>query len=470
MRLWIYAAAILFAFSPCSPARLSRALDAASNPRIRNVLFIVSDDLKASVLGCYGDPYCKTPNLDRLARESTLFSRAFCQGVVCGPSRQSFMFSRYRGRAAINLGQAFREAGWYSGRVGKIYHMRVPGDIIAGTNGDDVANSWTERFNSPGPETHSPGEYACLNLNIFTRDMENRQSTQMPHRMFVTVQTDSDGTEQADYKSASKAIELLEEHAANPFFLAVGLVRPHYPMVAPKPYFDPYPWQQLPLPETVADDLKDIPKLGLASTLSSKNPIGNYPDNQRRMWSGYYASVAFMDAQVGRIIDALENLGLRESTAIVFTSDHGYHLGEHGFWQKANLHDEIIRVPLLISVPGMKPARCDSIVELVDIFPTLCELGGLSTPESVQGKSIVPLLRDPELSIKESALSFDSHGTSLRTQTRHFIQYRDGTQELYDLRQDPKEFYNLAEQAEYATEIRQQTEMLRNRLLEIGIQ
>ena len=123
----------------------------ARNKKIKNVLMIVSDDLKASVLGCYGDPTCKTPNIDALAQRAMVFERAYCQGVVCGPSRRSFMFSRYSGKAKVNLGQHFRENNWYTARVGKIYHMRVPGDIIAGTNGEDEASSWTERFNAPGP-------------------------------------------------------------------------------------------------------------------------------------------------------------------------------------------------------------------------------------------------------------------------------------------------------------------------------
>ena len=140
----------------------------AGEPKIRNVLFIVSDDLKASVLGCYGDKICKTPNIDRLAREGMVFERAYCQGTVCGPSRASFMRGRHFGRNSITLGEHLINNDFISARVGKIFHMRVPGDIIAGTNGQDVAACWTERFTAPGREAHTPGKYACLNLNIFT--------------------------------------------------------------------------------------------------------------------------------------------------------------------------------------------------------------------------------------------------------------------------------------------------------------
>ena len=305
---------------------------------IKNVLFIISDDLRASVLGCYGDKTCDTPNIDALAEEGLVFDRAYCQGTSCHPSRQSLMFSRYKGVGKVNLGQHFRENGWYSARVGKIYHMRVPGDIIAGTHGRDIESSWTERFNSQGLEAHTPGDYACLNLNIFTTDLKDRQSTRMPHRMFVTVSYEGNGSDQPDDKTAAKTIDLLRQHRDKPFFIATGFIRPHYPMVAPKQYFDPYPWDDMNLPEEVANDLDDIPPLGLAGTLTSKNPIGRYRDNQKRMWAGYYASVTFMDEQVGRVIAELERLDLRDSTAIVFTSDHGYHLGEHQFWQKSNLH------------------------------------------------------------------------------------------------------------------------------------
>ena len=441
----------------------------ASPPKIKNVLFIVSDDLKASVLGCYGDKVCHTPNIDRLASEGVVFERTYCQGVVCGPSRTSFMHSRYRGGAEMNLGRHFRESGWYSARVGKIYHMRVPGDIIAGTNGLDVESSWTERFNSQGQEAHTPGHYACLNQNIFTTAPENRQSTKMPHRMFVTVRYEGDGSDQPDHKSATKAIELLQNHRNEKFFLAVGLVRPHYPMVAPQQYFDPYPWQKILLPPTSENDLLDIPQAGLAGTQNEKNPIGQYPDNQKRMWTGYYAAVAFMDEQVGRIIDELERLGLRDSTTIVFASDHGYHLGEHGFWQKSNLHEEVTRVPLIMSVPGFKPGRSKSITELADIFPTLSQLAGLTVPASVEGKSLVPILNDHDAVVREGALSLNNRSYAIRTSDWSFMSYPDGSAELYDMASDPHQFANLANDADYVEVRTRMAVLLRNRLKVSGL-
>ena len=422
--------------------------DSSDTTKIQHVLFLVSDDLKASALGCYGNSLCKTPNIDRLAAEGMVFEHAYCQGLWCAPSRTSFMFSRYQGEGEINLGQCFREAGWHSARVGKIYHMRVPGDIIAGTDGNDIPSSWDERFNSAGLEAHTPGHYACLNLNIFTDALEDRQSTRMPHRMFVTVRYDGDGTDQPDSKSATKAIELLQEHRNKNMFLAVGFVRPHYPNVAPQDFFDHYPWETMPLPQTVEDDLSDIPKAGLAKTRNDNNPIGEYPDNQRRMWAGYYATVEFMDRQVGRILDELDQAGLRDSTAIVFCSDHGYHLGEHGFWQKHNYHEDVTRVPLIISAPGIPPGRTRSLVELVDIFPTLTDLTHIQTPPGVQGKSLVPLLKNPTDSVRDSALSLHK-GHSLRTDEWAFMRYSDDSEELYDMNNDPLQFTNLAGKSEF---------------------
>ena len=163
---------------------------------IKNVLFLIADDLKASVLGCYGDEVCATPHIDALAGESMVFERAYCQGTWCAPSRESLMHSRYAGDRGPTLGKYLIDNGFYSARVGKIFHMRVPGDIIAGTDGQDVIHTWTERFNCQGREAHTPGLYRLLNQNIETRALDNRQSTKMPFRMFASVEGDGDGSEQ----------------------------------------------------------------------------------------------------------------------------------------------------------------------------------------------------------------------------------------------------------------------------------
>ena len=411
--------------------------------QVRNVLFLISDDLRANTLGCYGDKRCQTPNIDKLAASGMLFERAYCQGTVCGPSRTSFMHSRYRGDDNLTLGQHFKDNGFYSARVGKIFHMRVPGDIIAGTDGNDIPACWTEKFNSPGQEAHTPGDYACLNLNIFTDKLEDRQSAKMPHRMFVSVKYEGDGSDQPDHKTATKTIELLQKHRDEAFFIAAGFVRPHYPMVAPYQYFKPYPWETMVVPEQVRGDLDDIPKIGIPNSRSAKNGIDRFPDNQKRMWSAYYASITFMDEQVGRILDELDRLGLRETTAVVFTSDHGYHLGDHTFWQKNDVHEQVTRVPLIIDAPDQNPGRSSSIVELVDIYPTASELAGLRVPAGTQGTSLTAILKDPRSRVKRGAISY-ARGTSWRTDGWAYIRYNNGEEELYDMRNDPGQIHNLA--------------------------
>ncbi len=438
---------------------------------IRNVLLIVSDDLRANTLGCYGDQVTRTPNIDRMAADGMVFDHTYCQGTWCAPSRKSFMRSRYVDADCPTLGETLKAAGIPSTRVGKIFHMRVPGDIVDGTNGEDVAECWTERFNSQGDEAHTVGAYACLNQNIFTTSMEGRQGARTPHRPFVTVRVDGDAVDQPDYKSASKAIELLNQHRDQRFFLAVGLVRPHYPMVAPQSMFDHYPAELMELPSTWNQDLSTsgIPPAGLAGGRSAENGIGRYPLNQKRMWSGYRASVEFMDAQVGRMLDALDELGLRETTAVIFTSDHGYHLGDHTFWQKSNLHENVARVPLIIrpgvsfgaspattggQVPGTKGRRSESMVELVDLYPTICDLMSVATPDACQGKSLLPVLTDPSASVRDASITIDG-----KKQARHFLlrtsrwalmRYQDGSAELYDMQQDPLQVTNLAADPEFA--------------------
>lgn len=418
--------------------------------KVKNVLFLICDDLKASVLSCYGDKVCRTPNIDKIADSGMVFNRAYCQGTWCAPSRVSFMHSRYKGEVkGQTLGEHLIRNDIYTARVGKVFHMRVPGDIIPGTNGADVAECWTERFNSRGMEAHTPGDYACLNKNIFTRKMDGRETTRMKNRMFVSVIADSDGEDQPDYKTANKIIELINKNKDKPFFIASGMVRPHYPHVSPKRFFDMYPWQKITPPEILENDHDDMPPKAIYSCTSKSSGIGKYPDNIKRMWSAYYANVSFADEQIGKILDELKRLGLDKSTAIVLFSDHGYHLGEHEFWQKNNLHEEVIRVPLIISVPGIKPGRTNSIVELVDIYPTVCELMGVGIPKHVQGKSLMPVIKDNKTLVKDAALSFIGGGTSLRKKGWAYNYYKDGTAELYDMRKDPAQFYNLAEKPEY---------------------
>ena len=271
---------------------LSQSLPSMAVTPSMNILLIVSDDLRASVLRCYGDKVCQTPNIDRLASKGMVFDRAYCQATHCAPSRASFMRGRYHGKKEITFGEHFIQSGGHSARVGKIFHMRVPGDIIAGSNGDDVGACWSERYNSAGQEAHTPGDYACLNLNIFTTELEDRQSTGMPHRPFVSVRYGGGGADQPDWKTAAKASELLDSYATSkkPFFLATGFVRPHYPSVAPEKYFAMYPHANIELPPVPDGDLADIPDAGISKSNSKSTGLAEYPENQKRMWAAYYAT------------------------------------------------------------------------------------------------------------------------------------------------------------------------------------
>lgn len=441
----------------CSVLGKGVCADPASTPsptrgKVKNVLFIMSDDLKASALAAYGNRVCRTPNLDRLAASGMVFESAYCQGLACAPSRPSIMRSIYpRSRAtAPTIGEHLQTFGMHTARVGKIFHMPVPHAQLDGSHGRDVPECWVERYNTQSAETFSSGLYRLLNKGIVTRQIEGRDAKGR-NRMWATVESDRvDGSDQADHMAATKAIELLKERkqANKPFFLAVGFVRPHFPMVQPKRFFDMYPQAKMKIPPQIEGDLDDIPQAGHGPDGAGLNEM---EESRRRMWQAYYGAVSFMDQQIGRVIDELDRLGLRESTAIVFTTDHGYHLGEHGFWQKANMHEEVVRVPLIISVPGMKPGRTSSLVELVDFYPTCTELLGLPTPKGLHGKSLVSILRNPVATVRDTALSINNRpGGSLRSTTWHYMEYAGKGEELYDMVKDPHQFTNVVNDPAYA--------------------
>jgi iduronate 2-sulfatase len=428
-----------------------------------NVLFIISDDLSAEALSCYGNMQSKTPNIDRIAASGVRFTRAYCQYPVCGPSRAALMSGMYPPAIGVmnngmadqftanmgarpTLAQHFKEHGYYAARVSKIYHMRIPGDITAGVDGPDHAASWTERFNCPAPEWHSSGTHTHLTNEKLNMDPANHYSGGFGGAFYV-VKTDTDGSEQPDVLAADKAIALMREHRDTPFFLAVGMVRPHVPLVAPAAYFEAYPDAAMQLAPQMAVDWDDIPKPGI--TKNSANSGLDSTEEKQQVLSAYYASVAFMDAQVGRVLSVLEELGLREKTIVVFTSDHGYHLGEHEFWQKMSLHEESARIPLLIAAPGVAPAVTDSLAQQIDLFPTLAALGGLPVPQHCQGKSLAPVLRDAAADVHDAVYTCMRDDHLLTTERWSYIQYGDGSEELYDLEKDPRQYFNLAGVAAY---------------------
>ena len=430
-------------------------------PTKYNVLFIIADDLTYTALSCYGNTVCQTPNIDRLAARGVRFTRAYCQGTYCGPSRASFM-SGYYPHATGVLGyksprpqigdratwaQHFKQNDYYTARVSKIFHMGVPGGIEEGSDGADDARSWTERFNSQGPEWQAPGDGETL------EDNADGKKPAVGGNTFVVVEADGDDLVHSDGKTAAKAVELIEKHKDEAFWLGVGFVRPHVPFVAPRSYYPPFkPYDKMALPEKIDGDWDDIPEPGI-NYKTSKNMKMDIR-RQKKAVGGYYASVAYMDAQVGKVLDALEQAGLEEKTIIIFTSDHGYHLGEHDFWAKVSLLDESSGVPLIISVPGKEPAVCNSLVELLDLYPTISNLCGLDTPTHVQGKDISAMLDDPALEVREAAFSVAPmrKGFLLREQQYAFIQYGEDAangMELYDTQKDPKQYTNLVKNPDY---------------------
>ena len=436
-----------------------------------NVLFIISDDLTATALSCYGNKVCQTPNIDRLASQGTRFTKAYCQGTYCGPSRASFM-SGYYPHAIKMLGygsprpaigeratwaQHFKNNGYYTARVSKIFHMGVPGGIEKGSDGADDPASWTERFNSAGPEWKALGDGETLENNA-----DGRKPGPVGGNTFVVVEADGNDLVHSDGKTAAKAVELIKQHKDKPFFLGVGFVRPHVPFVAPrKDYTGFLPYSKIQLPPKLKDDWADIPKAGI-NYKTSKNMKMDVR-RQKKAVGGYYASVAFMDRMVGQVLDGLKEAGLDEKTIVIFTSDHGYHLGEHDFWAKVSLHDESAAVPLIIRMPGKKPAVCHSLVELLDLYPTLSNLCGLKVPERLQGKDISKMMTDPAKEVRSAAFSVNGKGFLLREENWAYIAYgKDGQggEELFDMKQDPKQFTNLAKDPQYGqTLIRFQKQM-----------
>jgi len=460
-----------------------------------NILLIISDDL-ATCLGCYGDPVCRTPNLDKLAEEGLLFSRAYCQFPVCGPSRASLMSGLYPEQTgmmgnsyaqgsyrALNpdlanhpcIGSLLRRNGYVSVRVSKIFHMGVPAGIESGSSGGDDPDSWDRAFDIMAPETASPGKLELIS------PLAHHYGSNFA-RIIVP---DGEEHTQADVLAVSQAIAVMETRSRvqlhdakhmlrpnEPFFLAVGLVRPHVPLIAPKRCFEAYPEGEIELPTVPLNDLDDVPKAGHKKT--NRAFYGMDDTQQRQAKAAYYASVEFMDEQVGRLLNAVERLDLADDTVVIFTSDHGFHLGEHGIWQKLTLFEESTRVPLLIRAPGVHYANtagrtCNDLVELVDLYPTIAELAGLSdlAPSQLAGESLVPFLKGERIqNHREAAYVVTSgNGRSIRTREWAYHRWMDtGEEELYHLSKDPEQFTNLAQDPEHLPAINRMRTLLENKI------
>jgi iduronate 2-sulfatase len=445
-----------------------------------NVLFIISDDLTTTAISGYENQACHTPNMDRLAAEGTRFTRAYCQFPVCGPSRASLLFGYYPHASTTfgyvsgreNVGpdrkswpQLFKESGYHTARVGKIFHMGSQ-DFIDGTDGRDDKSSWNETFNSAGAEWQTPGKAELVQNNPYGLIERKRGN------LLQIVQAEGSDLEMVDAQTAKKAIELIGRHKDTPFFLAVGFFRPHVPFVAPQRYFEAYPHDQMILPPQVANDWDDIPEQGInyVNSVNGQMTVAQ----EKKAVAAYYASTSFLDDQLGKVLQALRDQGLEDKTIVIFTSDHGFHLGEHRFWMKVSLKEESARVPLIIKVPGKKPAVCHSFAELLDLYPTVAELAGLTPSPHIQGKSLAGLFDDPRKEVRPYAFSVsssrDKFSFLIRSKKWAYIQYNEdgsGGSELFDMEHDSKQFNNLAFNPKYQSTVNYFREELKRKLEEV---
>jgi iduronate 2-sulfatase len=435
-----------------------------------NVLFIAADDMNCD-LGAYGHPLVQTPNLDRLRKMGVRFDSAYCQQPLCGPSRASIMTGlrpdtldmhtlkhelRQKNPNVVTLGQLFRNQGYYSARAGKIYHYGNPSMI--GTDGNDDPATWDDRFNPIGIDRsqqekitrYGTGQSKNKNLGISMAwwDPQSRDE------------------EHTDGMVASKIVDLIKQKKDEPFFLAAGFFNPHCPYVAPRKYFDLYPLDKIGMPdlEAAKRDLEDVPAIAI------QRDMRNWPyyfkgvtvDQARKCKQAYFATLSFVDAQVGRLLDALEENQLMDNTVIVFWSDHGYFLGEKGLWYKHKAFERSARMPLIIAAPGLSQGtHTTKPVELLDVYPTLADLCGLEPPANLEGQSLRPLLTDPigkdwkKPAVTQIWRNRKAWGYSMRTARYRFTEWLEGRagRELYDHSNDPNEITNLANDPQHAQRV-----------------
>ena len=459
-----------------------------SRPRM-NVLFIAVDDLRPDV-GCYGVTGVKSPNIDRLAAEGFLFERAYCQQAVCSPSRTSLLTGRRPDTTRVydlsthfrrnlpdlvTLPEHFKKHGYHTQGLSKIYH-----------GGLDDPQSWSVPHwtpNAPGYLTPE-GQQAVAAARERLRAQPNRprgdQVTEKDPKtglpLFIQRRGQAKGLSWeapecadnalADGMTADRAVKLLGELKDKPFFLAVGFLKPHLPFVAPRKYLDLYSPTDIRLaanpnpPEGMPPlAMTDFGELRSYADINKKGPI---PDEKARdLIRAYRAATSYTDAQIGRVLDELQRLGLAERTVVVLWGDHGWHLGEHGHWCKHTNFEVATHAPLIVRAPNVgKPGtRIQALSEFVDIYPSLCELAGLPLPEGLEGTSFAPLLADPQRPWKPAAFSQyprgKAMGYSMRTDRYRYTEWGEpGTEpagrELYDHQTDPNENLNLAGKPEHA--------------------
>jgi iduronate 2-sulfatase len=454
----------------------------ASPGRRPNVLFVVSDDLSARISPA-GYEGVHTPALDRLAREASTFRRAYCQYPVCGPTRASFLTGLYPETTGVfdnrvmlettrpgtpTLPRTFRQAGYWTASVGKVFHK-------AGDNPGGDTWDLAEAFENDELEIERVAREKFERERGPVTNPRNRQAWR-EHLLTVAPQTRNQGVkglgpgygptgltdeQHADGKNARRVASWLGTRAYGdrPFFVAVGLHKPHIPFLAPDRHFALYPQESLKLVYPPRNDWSDIPAIAATKQYLDYGfpELGGEDEGRRRAFTqAYYACISFIDAQLGVILDAVRQAGEWENTIVVFVGDHGYNLGEHFMWGKVLLFEESARVPLLVRVPGITAgAAVSGLVEMVDLFPTLSELCAVAPPAPLQGRSLVPLLRDASSPGKDWAYTVvrrgENLGRAIRFDRWRYTEWGDaGVTELYDLAGDPREWTNLAKDTNHA--------------------
>jgi choline-sulfatase len=439
-----------------------------------NVLLMMADDL-AATLGCYGHPAAKTPHLDALAGKGTMFTRAYCQFPHCNPSRSSMMSGLRPDKTGVSnnednlyknipdvvtMPHYFRQQGYQTARCGKIFHLGVP----SGLESMDDPKGWD--FGTPF-ENEAP----------YPKARESAVKVKTGKKQGIGWKEIDGGDDLlCDGKFASTAVDWLEQKRdkTKPFLLAVGFHRPHLPLVAPAQYFDLYPMEGITLPEAPADDEADIPEPARNGGVPGYK-VNATPEQRRAAIRAYLACVSYVDAQAGKLLAALDKLGLRENTIVIFTSDHGWHLGEHGLWHKRSLFEESARVPFIMDWKGAKAngQSSGSLIELLDVYPTLCDLCGLERPTVLQGASLREVLVNPTAKIHDAAFTqarrgqdAEIWGRSVRTERWRCTEWEGGAKgiELYDHDNDPFEYRNLAADPASQSTLISLRQMLKERL------
>lgn len=452
---------------------LAGASESAQAVKRPNVLLICIDDLKPR-LGCYGDSVAKTPFIDRLASRGMLFERAYCNQAVCSPSRNALLVglrpqtlgvydlgTNFRKGIpdAVTLPQHFKSNGYFTQSFGKTFHV--------GHNNNDDSASWSVESYKPKGRNYQLADNQSMVNSKDGSKASAFESADVPDELYN------------DSLIADAAIEAISQRSKvdEPWLLAVGFLKPHLPFVAPKKYWDLYDPKKIEL-ASFQQSPKDAPvyapqnsgELRAYSNVPSQGPI---PESlQRELIHGYLASVSFTDQQIGRVLSSLDQLGLTEQTIVVLWGDHGWHLGDHGMWCKHSNYEQATRIPVIVSVPGKaQGVSTKALIESVDIYPTLCDLAGIQTPKSLDGRSFANVIGDPSASHRDHTIQVYPRskegvgqvlGRSIRTQRYRFVEWKgwgDKEQqvdlELYDYQSDPLETQNLAKlQPEVVAQLR----------------